>query len=273
MVSHNGAMFGESSVKAWQLRYGSEAPDGMPDLGRFLNHRSIREYSGEAVPEPVVAGLVAAAQSAATSSNLQTWSMVSVQDPQAREKLAVLVGNQQQVRDAAWFFAFTADLHRLEEAAHRVGEAADAMDYTELMLVAIIDAALAAERMVCAAESIGLGICYIGSLRNDPDEVKEILGLPERTAGLFGLCLGWPKEGSTAAIKPRLAQESVWFREKYGETTVEDYDSRMSAFYEEQGMKGAVTWSMRSGRRVSEAYVEKRKMWKGFLERQGLGRR
>jgi len=82
--------------------------------------------------------------------------------------------------------------------------------------MAVIDAALAAERLVCAAESLGIGICYIGALRNDPDGVRAFFGLPEGVFGVFGLCLGWPAKGVEAEIKPRLAQEAVWFRETYG---------------------------------------------------------
>ncbi len=265
-------MFEESSSDAWGLRFGSENPD-LPDLGRLLNHRSVREYSGEPVPESLVRGLVAAAQSAATSSNLQLWSVVSVQEPERRKALAELCADQKQVHEAAWFFAFVADHNRLREAARAVGEQAEGLDTVEMLLTACIDAALAAERMVCAAEAIGLGTCYIGALRNKPWDVAELLALPAGAVGLFGLCLGWPAEGSRASIKPRLGQESVWFREVYGAAEIGEYDERMRAFYEEQGMKGDVTWSMRSGRRVGDGGLSGREVWKRFLEERGFGRR
>lgn len=265
-------MFDEPTAEAWRLRYGGEA-DALPDLGRFLNHRSVRDYSGEEVSEDLVRGLVASAQSAATSSNLQLWSVVSVQDSERRRRIAELCADQKQVHEAAWFFAFVADHHRLREAARAVGEQAEGLDTMEMLLTVCIDAALAAERMVCAAEALGLGTCYIGALRNKPWEVAELLGLPEGAVGLFGLCLGWPAEDSGASIKPRLGQESVWFREVYGAADVGEYDVRMRSFYEEQGMKGEVTWSMRSGRRVGDAGLSGRLVWKGFLEERGFGRR
>src|SRR5690606_850451 len=104
-------MFEESPSLAWQKRYGSEAVD-LPDVGRLFNHRSVRDFSDEPVSESVVRGLVGAAQSAATSSNLQLWSMVSVQDPVRRGEIARLCADQKQVHNAGWFFAFLADHHR-----------------------------------------------------------------------------------------------------------------------------------------------------------------
>lgn len=137
--------------------------------------------------------------------------------------------------------------------------------------MAVVDAALAAERMVCAAESIGLGICYIGALRNNAPAVKEILNLPEETFGVFGLCIGWPEEPITAEIKPRLDQATVWHRERYNHLVdVSEYDRRMKAFYEEQKMKGDVTWSMRSGRRVDEHHMTGREILLDWLRGQGF---
>jgi hypothetical protein len=128
--------------------------------------------------------------------------------------------------------------------------------------------------MVCAAEAMGIGICYIGALRNDPYGVASLLDLPEGVFGLFGLCLGYPAEDASAEIKPRLPQNAVWFREGYDrDASIGDYDERMKAFYESQGMKGDVSWSMRSGRRVDEHHLTGREVLKEFLEGRGFLRR
>ena len=266
-------MFDESPSEAWRLRYGSE-PGELPNVERFLNHRSVRHFAERPIPESIIAALVAAAQSAATSSNLQLWSIVSIQDPVRRDKAAMLTGNQDQVRTCGWFFAFLADIHRIKSAAQAVGEPADGLDYTEFFTMAVIDAALAAERMVCAAESLGLGICYIGGLRNDPQGVKELINAPEGVFGVFGLCIGWPAESSTAEIKPRLSQESVWFREEYrSEPSVSEYDERMKAFYAAQKMRSEATWSKRSGRRVGTSQLTGREILKSWLQGQGFLKR
>lgn len=263
-------MFNESPESAWQLRFGT-TPSDLPDLGAFLNHRSVRKFKEEAVSESLIAGLIAAAQSAATSSNLGLWSVISVQDPTNRAEIARLTGDQSQVIAAPWFFAFLADQNRLWQAAQRVGESGAGLDFNEFYTMAVIDAALAAERMVCAAESLGLGTCYIGALRNDPYAIRELLNLPDRVVAVFGLCLGWPDESAPAKIKPRLSPESVWFRETYDQNvSVAEYDRRMSEFYLSEGMKGDVTWSMRSARRVDGNHMTGREVLKDFLAEQKL---
>jgi len=222
----------------------------------------------------MIEGLIGCAQSAASSSNLQLWSVVSVQDRERREKVAELCGDQEHVRSCAYFLAFLADIHRVRVAAQLAGETADGLDYTEFLAMSIIDAALAAERLVCAAESLGLGICYIGGLRNDPQGVKALLGLPEGVFGTFGLCLGWPLEPLTAEIKPRLAQSAVWFKESYrDEPDFAEYDERMREFYASQNMSPNATWSMRSGRRVGASKLTGREVLHEWLQSQGFMRR
>lgn len=263
-------MFDESVQDAWRKRYGVDAPP-LPDLSKFLNHRSVRKYRDEPISDTLLAALVAAAQSAATSSNLQLWSVISVQEKERREQIAMLCDDQHQIRDAGVFLAFFADHHRLRQAALRQNELAEGLSYAEFFIMAVIDAALAAERMVCAAEALGLGICYIGALRNDAEGIKQFFGLPEGTFGVFGLCIGWPEAPLKAEIKPRLRQEAVWFRERYeSEVDMAEYDERMRAFYESQRMKGDVTWSMRSGRRVDLHHMTGRDTLLGWLREQGF---
>jgi hypothetical protein len=111
-------------------------------------------------------------------------------------------------------------------------------------------------------------------MRNNPRRIAELMDLPEGVFCPFGLCLGYPADDSTSAIKPRLAQEAVWFREKYpASIDTAEYDDRMSAFYESQSMKGDVTWSMRSGRRVDKHHLTGREVLKSWLESRGFNKR
>ncbi len=264
-------MFEESYEAAWQKRYGQAAPAAAADLEPFFRHRSVREYSDQPISDDLMSAIIACGQSAATSSNLQLWTVVSVQEPERRAEIARLCADQKQVHQAAYFLAFIADHHRLRSAAEKVGEDPTGLPYNEFYTMAIIDAALAAERMVCAAESLGIGICYIGALRNDPYAVRELLKLPQGTFGVFGLCFGWPAEGVSAEIKPRLSQDIVWHREAYSESQdVAEYDERMGGFYRSQNMRGEYTWSMRSGRRAGESNLTGRHVLKSFLGEQGL---
>lgn len=264
-------MHDESAEVAWERRYGLDAPASGDAVSGFLRHRSVREYSDQPVYEETISALIAAAQSAATSSSLQLWSVISVQDPDLRAQVALAAADQHQVYGAPWFFAFIVDLHRIAKVAESAGVDPAWLNYTEYEIMGIVDVSLAAERFVCAAESVGLGICYIGAMRNDPYRIQELLGLPEGTFCPFGLCVGYPAADSTAKIKPRLSQGSVWFRDRYAEVDVSEYDERMRGFYEEQQMKGEVTWSMRSARRLTK--LTGREVLKAFMEKQGFGLR
>jgi nitroreductase len=262
--------FQESFSEAWQKRYGTEPTDEVPDLTPFLRHRSVRRYSDRAIEPALQSALFAVAQSAATSSNLQLWSAISVTDPEKREAIAVMVGNQNQVRRAPLFLAFFADLNRLVQASRAHDEAAEAAEFTEFYTMAVVDATLAAERLVVAAESIGLGTCYVGSLRNDPRGLKAVLGLPDRTFGVFGLCIGWPQPEAKEDIKPRLAATSVFFENTYADADIAEYNARMAEFYAAQNMPGDDIWSLKSAKRSRPSALGGRDGQLEFLRSVGL---
>src|SRR3569833_3811073 len=133
---------------------------------QLLAHRSIRSYRPDPVPGHTVETLVAAAQSAASSSNLQTWSVVAVEDPARKQRLSEFAGNQKHIREAPLFLVWLADLSRAERLAEREGRPDDGIHFLETLFVAVIDAALAAQNAVVALEAQGLGAVYIGALRN-----------------------------------------------------------------------------------------------------------
>lgn len=270
-------LFTESADEAWRERFGTEAPAGADRIAAFLTHRSVRDFAspeeGGAIDEATIAALVGAAGSAASSSNLYAYSLVSVQDPESRKRLRAITGDQRHVEECAWLFAFVLDLHRLGRVAELAGTDPTGLDTAEMYTVAAVDAALAAERMVCAAESLGIGICYIGSFRNDPAAVAELLGLPERAYALFGLCLGIPAPDADAKIKPRLGPEVIWHRERYVDGDLSEYDARLHAFYEREGINAGLGWIGRTGRRVTERGLAGRETLLGFLRERGLLRR
>ena len=219
----------------------------------LLNHRSVRAFLPEPLDTGVLEGLAAAAQSASTSSHLQAWSVIAVEDPAKKARLADLAGNQQHVREAPLFMVWLADLSRLRRISERMGESGAGLDYLESFVVAAIDASLAAQNAVIAAESQGLGVVYIGAIRNRPLEVAAEIGLPRDAFALFGLCVGRPDPARPTAVKPRLPQSVVLHRERYGEQGEADaiaaYDKVMEGFYCSQGLK-ARSWSGQAAARV-----------------------
>jgi nitroreductase len=135
-------------------------------IALLLSHRSIRGYRPDALPPGTLETLVAAAQSAATSSNLQTWSVVAVTDAGKKATLARLAANQKHIEQCPLFLVWIADLSRNRRLAEEEGVTLETLPYQETFLVAAIDATLAAQNATVAAESLGLSTVYIGALRN-----------------------------------------------------------------------------------------------------------
>ncbi|MBB6251066.1 NADPH-dependent oxidoreductase [Nitrospirillum iridis] len=236
-------------------RYGARRPLDPAALGPdqwnevltgLLSHRSVRAYRPDPLPEGTLETLVAAAQSAATSSNLQAWSVVAVTDPARKSRFAAWSQNQAHIEQAPLFLVWLADLSRLDTLARaKVGDAAG-LDYLETLIVAVTDATMAAQNAVVAAESLGLGTVYIGALRNETEAVAAELNLPPKVLPLFGLCVGYPDPARPAGVKPRLPQSVVLHHERYDATAsdaaITAYDGEIRAFYADQGIT-APDWS------------------------------
>lgn len=241
-----------------RLRYGTSTFNPEVDwndcLSTLLSHRSIRAYLPDLLPLGTLEVMVAAAQSAATSSNLQTWSVVAVEDAVKKERLSQLAGNQVHIKQCPLFLVWLVDLARLTYIAESRGMSRDGLDYLEMFVTATVDAALAAQNAAVAAESLGLGTVYIGGMRNHPEEVAATLSLPSHVFGVFGMCVGYADRNSTAAIKPRLPQSAVLHRETYNladEEAIACYNEVMKTFYTQQQMNVLGDWSEHSVKRIA----------------------
>lgn len=244
----------------FQSRYGGAAPAVEPPvnavLETMLGHRSVRAYLPDALAPGTLETLVAAAQSAPTSSNLQAWSVVAVEDPDRKARLADLSNSQRFIRQAPLFLCWVADLSRLTRLGEAHQRRLEGLDYLESFMVALVDAALAAQNCVVAAESLGLGTVYVGALRHHPEKVAAELNLPPNAFAAFGLSVGHPDPAVPGAVKPRLPQSLVLHREQYGiqdeATTVAGYDKALGDFSQAVGM-GQQDWTQRMMSRIGTA--------------------
>jgi nitroreductase len=219
----------------------AQPPAWTETLDVLLTHRSVRAYLPDALPAGTLETLVAAAQSAASSSNLQVWSVVAVEDTERKARLAALAGNQKHIIEAPLLLVWLIDFDRLTQLSKVDGVKSEALDYTETFLLGAVDTSLAAQSAVVALESLGLGSVYIGGIRNHPAEIAAELGLPPHVFALFGVVVGKPDPARPTAVKPRLPQESVLFREKYAWSEAQagaavGYNPAIRAFQREQGM-------------------------------------
>lgn len=258
-------------------RYGdpeSPAPPAPANetIALLYRHRSVRSFTDAPVDEQTVSALIAAGQSAATSSNLQTWSVIEVRESNRKDKIAKLSGDQDFIRQAPVFLVFVADWARNRFIAERHGAPTEGIDFIDSTLVAFVDAALAAQNTVIAAESLGLGTVYAGAVRNHPEELSDVLGLPPGAFPVVGVAIGHPHPSAPGGIKPRLPQGVIRHRERYAgpsEEAVAKYDSTLSSYYGTQ--EGRRRWVDAVLQRVRDRVsLHGRDRLRGALERRGL---
>lgn len=209
------------------------------------NHRSIRKFKDEQLDGQTIKELVTSAQSASTSSYVQAYTIMGITDPDKKRALKE-ISTQSYVEHNGHLFVFLSDYNRHYELSKDKGTPIS-YDKTEQLIVGTVDATLAAQNLAVAAESMGLGMCYIGSLRNDMAKVVKILELPKGVIPLFGMVVGIPDhEGSR---KERVPFDVVYHENTYKpleevRSDLDAYDSRISQYYKERsGGDREDTWS------------------------------
>lgn len=218
----------------------------MNDVLKLLtSHSSVRNFLAKSVDDDLLKELIQAGQYASTSNHIQAYTIIRIRDKSKRKLLAALSGDQQHVADCPVFLVFCADLKRLQNACQMNNEATDTSS-TETFILATVDTALAAQNIMIAAESNGLGGVYIGGIRNHPQEVCDLLQIPQHVYPVFGMCLGYPEQVN--ATKPRLPLSLVLNEECYGmdhqQAQLQEYDQIMSDYYSKRtnGVRNT-TWT------------------------------
>ncbi|MFC7680458.1 oxygen-insensitive NADPH nitroreductase [Paenibacillus sp. GCM10028914] len=243
-------------------------------ISLLMNHRSIRKYKSEQVTEEQLNTIIKAGQMASSSSSVQAYSVIAVSDPEQKRALSILAGNQAYIEQCSVFLVWCADLYRLQKVSEsQLGDQPTCVDSTENLIVATADAALAAQNAAVAAESMGLGIVYIGGVRNQIAEFSEQLNLPELVYPVFGMCVGYPDQDP--GIRPRLPLESVLHHGAYdAQRTVEEvknYDNTYTEYMRARsGDKPVASWSQFMAKRLAEPV---RLHMKDFLQGKGFMKR
>ena len=203
----------------------------MSVIQQILNHRSIRKYKPDPIPEELLQEILQAGIRTSSSGNMQTYSIIVTREQQLRERLLEPHMGQKMVVDAPVFLTFCADFNRMRRWL-KLNQAADNFDNFFSFLIGAIDAILVSQTVALAAESRGLGLCYLGSTLANADAIGEILGLPNNVVPLTGFSLGYPDE--QPHLRDRLPLSSLVHWETY-----KDYkDQEIQDIYEEREIKG-----------------------------------
>lgn len=238
-----------------------------PTIDLLRSHRSIRAFTDRAISDEQRAAILAAAQSASSSSFLQCTSIIRITDPALREQLVTLSGGQKYVAQAAEFWVFCADFNRLQQICPDAQ-----LGLAEQLLLGCVDTALMAQNALTAAESLGLGGVYIGGIRNNIAQVTELLHLPKFVLPLFGMCLGEPAQDPE--LKPRMPAAMLVHENSYQPINPEvlaQYDNELVEYYQHRDSnRRSESWSEHIQKTIIK---ESRPFILDYLHKQGWATR
>jgi nitroreductase len=190
-------------------------------LKTLLSHKTIRNYKSDPIPDDMLSHILEAGFRASTTGNMQVYSVIVTRDEERRKELCQLHFGQKMVEQAPVLLTFCADFNRFNKWC-RQREAEPGYDNFLSFFTAAIDALLVAQNACVAAESFGLGICYLGTTTYQADKLIDFFNLPEGVMPITTVVLGYPNEDPEKV--DRLPAEGVVHYETYKDYLAEDID-------------------------------------------------
>ncbi|MDD3741370.1 MAG: nitroreductase family protein [Bacteroidales bacterium] len=190
-------------------------------IKEIFEHRSIRKYLDKEIPKAILDEILLAAIRASNTGNMQIYSIVVTTKKEIKEAMAPAHFNQPMVIQAPVILTFCADFNRFNKWCY-LRNAEPGYDNFLSFLTAAVDAVIAAQNACLAAESNGLGICYLGTAIYNPDKIIEILDLPKGVVPITAVTIGYPAE--IPSLTDRLPVDAVVHYEKYKDFSTEDID-------------------------------------------------
>jgi nitroreductase len=184
-------------------------------------HRTIRKYKSEPIESTILNQILEAGIRASNTGNMQAYSLVVTTDKSLREKLWEAHFKQNMVLQAPVIVTFCADFNRFSKWCQQ-RQATPGFDNFLSFYNASIDALLASQNVALAAESKGLGICYLGTTTYNADKIVNILNLPKLVVPVTTLVIGYPEE--IPELTDRLPLEAVVRHETYKDYTPDEID-------------------------------------------------
>lgn len=202
-----------------------------PVIDQLLSHRSYRRYKPDPLPSGLLERLIECGVRSSSSGNMQTWSVIATSDAALKEQLYLAHSEQEMVKQAPLVLTFCCDIHRMRKWL-RLSGALDGFDDLSGFLIGAFDAIIASQSIALAAESEGLGICYMGTTLWSPFEISDILVLPKHVIPVTSIVIGYPDQ--EIQLRDRLPVKSILHYEKYHDHT----DDEISEIYREREVKG-----------------------------------
>lgn len=199
-----------------------------PTLETLLQHVSVREYTNQAVDDETLDLILKAACSGSTTGNMQLFSIIVTRDEAMKAKLAPFHFNQPMATSAPVILTFCADFRRFNQYCRFRNADTEAYSNLQSYHWAVADALIAAQNACVAAEALGLGFCWLGTITYNVDKFVEALQLPEHVIPVACIPMGHPVK--KPALTQKLPVESFIHHEVY-----HDYDEqRVNEIYREK---------------------------------------
>ena len=193
----------------------------------LLERASLRTYSEQPVPEEILKTILQAGLHAPSGGNLQPFSIIKIEDKTMRNKLADMC-KQKFMAHAPLHLLFCIDFYRLEKWANLEKAPFTARKSFRHFWISFQDTIICAQNICTAADSLGLGSVYIGTVIELVDQLKAMFELPTGVFPVVLLCLGYPKKATQ--VRPKLAMETIVHNEKYKipgeENLINAYDEK-----------------------------------------------
>lgn len=206
-------------------------------LEAIKNIRSIRKFTDESIKKEDLEEIIEVARRAPSSVNGQQISLVYTTDKNIIEKIAHLSGGQAQIRDCSCFITLIGDYYRDKVYLESVGkELTD--DIQRLREVVMVDAGIMALTINYVAMAKGYGCTIIGGVKENPEQIAELLNLPKNTIVALGITIGVPtKESLEGTLKPRIKKEAFAMEDKYNKevqvNAVKDYEKVLDKWFKD----------------------------------------
>ncbi|MCL2858754.1 MAG: NADPH-dependent oxidoreductase [Streptococcaceae bacterium] len=189
----------------------------------MMNHTSVRNFTEDKISAEDIQTIINAGRAASNWKNFQSYSIVVVESQEQKEAI-YQYESQKSILNCSHYLVMVGDLNRAEKAV-KLHDGDFQPQGVESLLISSVDASLAGQNILLAAQSMGYGGVMVGLIRDESREISEVLNLPDYTYPLFGIALGKPARVNE--VKPRLPYETIVFPEQYTEQSVEvieDYD-------------------------------------------------
>jgi len=190
-------------------------------ISTILQHRTIRKYKTDPVPDDILLKIIEAGTRASTTGNMQVYSIIITKDQDIKKKLWIAHFKQDMVITAPVIITFCADFNRFNKWC-RNRNAEPGYNNFLSFYTASIDALLAAQNIAVAAEDFKLGICYLGTTTYIASDIIEILNIPKDVVPVTSLVLGYPDE--YPELTDRLPLNGVVHEEVYHDYSPGDID-------------------------------------------------